>query len=354
MTEKVKAPKRQKRIFYISVLNVLACFGVVALHCTNSAFWNYTDSRTWVTGNLVETLFYFPVPIFFMLSGATLLEYRERYSTEVYLKKRFSKTVIPFLAWSVVAYIYWVFWVNDGVWQGPRAFLQGVLNTEYMSIYWFFLPLFAIYLSIPVLSMIQDKLKVFRYAIYLGLIFVVILPLIFDLLGVNYNENLTPPLVMGWMIYVFLGYNLSRVDLSLKQRRIIYICGILGWVMQFFGTWWLSAKIGKVDETFKGYTNLPCVMQAVAVFVLFKQINYEKWLAKFPKLRLEKLINWLAGVTFGIYLIHGYIVYTLPDLWGFSATSWVWRTFGTVAVFVASAGTTWALQKIPLVRRIVP
>lgn len=347
--------KRVPRIFYVAVLNVLACFSVVALHCSNMAFWNYRPGRAWLFGNLVETLFYFAVPIFFMLSGVTLLEYRERYSTRVYLKKRFVKTVIPFLAWSVIAYIYWVLVQNQGRWlQNPLEVLDGILNTRFVTIYWFFLPLFAVYLAIPVLARVEDKLQTFRYAIILGLIFVAALPLLCELIGLQYNPALTPPPVLGYVIYVLLGYNLSKVTLSKRQRQMIYLCGVLGWALHFFGTWWLSVRAGEVVMTWKGYTNLPAVMQAIAVFVFFKHLDYDKWLKKLHKLKLEAVINWLSSVTFGIYLVHIYFVLHVPSWLGFSEDNWVWLAAGAVAVFAVCAGIVWLLQKIPGVRRIIP
>ena len=150
------------RLLYLSVLNVLACFAVVMLHCSNAAFWNYSNTQTWVTGNLVETLFYFAVPVFFMISGVTLVDYHERYSDKVFLKKRLLKTVVPFLFWSTVAYIYWILRYNEGVfYRNPLRIISGMLNSEYIGIYWFFLPLFAIYLAMPIITRIQDKIKVF-------------------------------------------------------------------------------------------------------------------------------------------------------------------------------------------------
>lgn len=120
-------PAGRKRLFYITVLNVLACFAVVAIHCSNVAFWNFQPTRTWVTGNLVETLFYPAVPIFFMISGVTLMDYLKRYDDKTFLKKRFSKTVLPFLAWSLIAYVYWILTQNNGdFYRNPLRILQKI------------------------------------------------------------------------------------------------------------------------------------------------------------------------------------------------------------------------------------
>lgn len=77
-----------KRKIYIQILGVLSCLAVVVLH-TNGCFWDFSYERYWLTANLIENLCYFAVPIFFMISGATLMDYRKRYST--ILQKNFSK-----------------------------------------------------------------------------------------------------------------------------------------------------------------------------------------------------------------------------------------------------------------------
>lgn len=49
-----------------------------------------------------ETVFYFVVPIFFMISGATLMDYRDRYNTKDFFIKRGLCTFIPFIVWSLI------------------------------------------------------------------------------------------------------------------------------------------------------------------------------------------------------------------------------------------------------------
>lgn len=95
----------KKNYNYITVLSVISAFAVVLLH-TNGCFWTFKREPYWFSANIIESVFYFAVPVFFMISGATLIDYRERYSTGTFLKKRFKKTVIPFFVWSIVGLVY--------------------------------------------------------------------------------------------------------------------------------------------------------------------------------------------------------------------------------------------------------
>lgn len=89
---------------YIDYLTAISCLGVVFLHA-NGVFWSRPVGMVWISANVIESLFYFSAPVFFMLSGATLLGYRERYDTKTMLKRRFSRAVIPFLCWSIIWFV---------------------------------------------------------------------------------------------------------------------------------------------------------------------------------------------------------------------------------------------------------
>lgn len=337
---------------YRAAASVLACISVVILH-TNFVFWTKPGGRLWVTSCFLETFFYWPVPVFFMLSGANLLNYRERYTTGQFLKKRMLKTLLPFLFWSFAADVYLsVIHERALDWSFSKV-LDDILNSRVFSVYWFFLPLFAVYLSMPILSRVERKIQTYGYGILLGLIFVCILPFVCSLLGVEMNNELIPPVAGGYLIYVMLGYVLDRVTLSRKRRWTAYVLGTIGWLTQFLGTLLGSEDMMGIDMTFKGYTNLPAFLQAVGVFVFLRSFSYEKFFQR----RYDTFQKWiftLSSLTFGVYLLHYFFVVGLPRLLDIQTTKLSWRLGGAVLIFLLCAGITWVLKKIPLVRKLVP
>lgn len=56
-------------------------------------------SVQWVMSMCIEKIFVFAVPVFFMITGATLIDYPQKYDDKTYFKKRISKVLIPWLAW---------------------------------------------------------------------------------------------------------------------------------------------------------------------------------------------------------------------------------------------------------------
>ena len=140
---------QNNRHFYISCLNVLSSVAVVALHA-NGGFWSYRDDHSWAISNFIECAFYFAVPVFFMLTGATLFDYPDKYDTKTFIKKRMEKAVIPFLFWGAFAFFQKSLKDPQGFFINERRFdaiFNGIVGAGYVPVYWFFVPLFCIYLS---------------------------------------------------------------------------------------------------------------------------------------------------------------------------------------------------------------
>ena len=64
-----------KRVLYFDLLNIFATIAVVYLHC-NGIVHTYTKGMSWAASLIIEVIFYWAVPIFFMLTGAKTLNYR--------------------------------------------------------------------------------------------------------------------------------------------------------------------------------------------------------------------------------------------------------------------------------------
>ncbi len=336
---------------YISVLNVIACLSVVLLHA-NGTFWSFEYSRTWISADIIESVFYFAVPVFFMITGCTLIDYPDRYDTKTYLKKRFSKTLIPFLFWSGIGLVYQT--LLGRIVFGDltiKLLIDYLINANIVSIYWFFIPLFAIYLCIPFFAKIekQHRQETFRYMIFLCFIFNIALPLVFSLLGINYNGSMTLSVGSGYLFWIMIGYYIDHYEISKRNRIIIYFAGVMGLLMHICGTWFLSYRDGAINRTFKGYNNLPSVLYAIAIFLAFKQLDKKNKMDT-----IFRLTQWIHPSTFGIYLIHWYIIDILVSGLHINNQTLTFRLGGGVLIFLSSAVIVWVLKKIPGIRRMLP
>lgn len=81
-------------------------------------------------------------------------------------------------------------------------------------------------------------------------------------------------------------------------------------------------------------------------FCVFQNIKFNE--------KIEVFFNWLSTKTFGIYLIHIYLVWEIPKLFNISMYSLVWRILGGFLIYLLSALIVSLLQKIPVIKKIVP
>ena len=207
---------------YISVLSVIACLAVVMMH-VNKCWMVFSTEPYWISGIIIEGICNCAVPLFFMISGATLIDYHQRYNTATFFKKRFLKTVVPFVVWSLFAMIYCIYTGQVTDYRVSRLLL-GIINVEYANLYWFFIPLFMAYLTIPVLAAIQDKKKVFGYMILAGTVVEFLLPFLSMVKGVPYNDYVRLPMFGGWILYLVVGYYIEQFeDLELLQLHLLQL-----------------------------------------------------------------------------------------------------------------------------------
>lgn len=348
----------KKYILYFDLLNIFACFAVVALH-VNGAVHTFAKTRNWVSCMFIEALFYFAVPVFFMLTGATLMNYRKRYDTGAFFKKRIFKTFVPFMIWSIIG-ICWSIFYTKGMKisdiNTPAKFISAVINCKGMGIYWFFPALFSVYLTIPLFSLVDEnkrigKKGIFTYLILVYIVLNVLLPFVCRLTGIQWNSALNAVSCGGYVVWFLIGYLLANTDINKKFRILIYILGLLGFFMYFYLTVQNSFKTGKFDKTYAGYMNIPAIFMGTAVFVFFK---YGKWNFIDKHEKAVRFVRNLSSASFGVYLIHYYLKDFSIRHFGIDPRNTLYRIVGTFIIYGLSVIIVRVIQKIPVIRKMVP
>ena len=348
----------KKYILYFDLLNIFACFAVVALH-VNGAVHTFAKTRNWVSCMFIEALFYFAVPVFFMLTGATLMNYRKRYDTGAFFKKRFFKTFVPFMIWSIIG-ICWSIFYTKGMKisdiNTPAKFISAVINCKGMGIYWFFPALFSVYLTIPLFSLVDEdkrigKKGIFTYLILVYIVLNVLLPFVCRLTGIQWNSALNAVSCGGYVVWFLIGYLLANTDINKKFRILIYILGLIGFFMYFYLTVQNSFKTGRFDKTYAGYMNIPAMLMGTAVFVSFK---YGKWNLIEKHEKAVRLVRNLSSASFGVYLIHYYLKDFSIRHFGIDPRSTLYRIVGTFIIYGLSVIIVRVIQKSPVIRKMVP
>lgn len=334
---------------YISILNVLACIGVVILHTFETG---YTSDANFVFEVLIRAIAYCAVPVFFMITGATLIAHIERYDTKTFFKKRLLKVIIPLIIWSIIYFIInffkGKFSIND---LSFKFVFEYFFLVKTNPIFWFFVVIIGIYLAIPVISLItqESRRKAFLYIIIITFVFNQFLPDLLYHLNLNYNYDLKFPLTYsGWISFIFIGYYIDKYEIVKKHRMIIYVLGIIGFLTMVVPTIFISYHKNESCSWFDEYYDAPCVLYSASVFLFFKsKINNNQIVTK-----IMPFFNFVAPTTLGIYVLH----IAIRD---FLRYFYTYSYFGMNLVLTLSILTICFIvvkivQKIPGLRHIFP
>lgn len=341
----------KERLVYIDLLNIMACYGVVWLHCSGDAF-TFRMDKYWLMSLCIQVIAHWAVPVFFMLTGANLMDYREKYSTSVYFKRRMTRIFLPFLFWSTF-YFIWKCALGWLSYTGARDLATAYLSNGIEGIFWFFYPLFGVYVCMPVLSILADERykKQLYYMAGLGIIAYAFMPLLPGVLGIQYTSELNPPIVGGYVTYVLLGWILKNEEFSLRVRRILYAAGIFGAASMFTGTIWLSLRDGGIlNDLLWGYMMYPTLFMACALFLLLKHCRWQI----LYKEKVQRVLAKLSGASFGVYLIHIMIVNALVVDGPVNGDSRWWMLFGAAGIYLICIGIVLAAKKIPGIKYLFP
>lgn len=238
-----------------------------------------------------------------------------------------------------------------------KSFLQIVeliIMTRPIGIFYFFIALFSVYFSIPILGLIEEKKRKFAYSYMTILAFATIslLPFISTLLHIGFNWNITTGISGGYLLYVLLGYLLvNNYVLNFRSRCLVYILGSLGLISRVLTVYFWSIEAGKIDNTFGEYLNVPTVFFAIAIFTFFQ---YDFIHIVRPSFVVNNVVKKLSLYSLGVYIVHITFVIKIPIWLHFSSTSLVWRTFGVLLVYGVSLLVVYLIKKIPYLKGTLP
>lgn len=340
---------RKGRVLYFDVLNVAACISVIILHFNGLAH-SYSNTMSYFQALAAECLFFWAVPVFLMLTGATLMDYRKRYSSQVFFKKRLVRTVFPFIAWSLLALAWKVSTNQMDSPVGPRSFVDVIFNTKIIDVYWFFIPLFSIYLMIPILSLFikRDNFNVLRYTVLIYFLINSVLPLCCELTGIPFNGNLTISIFSGYVIFPVLGYYFSNHEITPTNRIVLYVSSIILVVFRYLV---IAINEGASSSLVWSYLSPIGIVQGAAVFVFAKHFNWSKL---FSNSKRRQFLAKLSSCSFGIYLIHMIVFYYGLVLTHLNGGSLAWRTIGPLVAYCVCLVIVLVGKKIPIIRRLFP
>lgn len=304
---------KKDRVVWIDLLRVVATFGIPLTHlCSNC--WNITEgihSTDWITLNFFSALGRWPVTAFVMISGIFFLNPSKPCDPKKIFTKNIVRMASSFAFWSLLYALQWTLFRPHAYGTtipafSKKVFLKELIIGEYHM--WYLYMIAALYLVTPLIRVFTDNAtkKQLEAFMALSFLFANFIPMlmripIFTQFGLNSVYGyISVSFVSGYAGVYVGGQYMMQYPFEKKQRRLVYILGVVGYLISTFGNIALAHATDKVTKELLVASLAPSVMIAYAMFTLFQhkvsKINFKD--------RTVKIIKWLSKHSFGVYLCH--------------------------------------------------
>lgn len=149
---------------------------------------------------------------------------------------------------------------------------------------WYVVMILVMYMLTPLLRRFTDDLSLTAYFLKLSFAVSFLLPQVFfllEFLNVPYlcnmiqglsrtSGNLAGYFPHFYLFYFVAGQFITRTEFTARQRRILYLLGIAGFLATVTATDLYSASLGSENQYFYGKDTLNILLMTVAVFVFAK------------------------------------------------------------------------------------
>lgn len=281
-------------------LRGFATLAVIILHISAApVLYPYAEitSANWWTGNIYDGAVRFCVPVFLMLSGALILP--KIYTLQTFLKKRFSRIMLPFLFWSLlyIAYDIYLKWENNEYLNATEisTFTFRQLKSGASSHLWYIYMLIGIYLVFPVIS------KWIAHSTHKEIWYYIIVWIFGILCGLSLlheiKTNISLVYFSGFLGYPILGYLLASFKPSKKIKQYALLIFVVGTLITIFGTYFQTEQDKQFYDGLYSYLSPNVILASSGIFLLFRHSHFQN-----PALiRAAKVIS---KYSYGIYLSH--------------------------------------------------
>lgn len=285
--------KREKN-YSIEILRVISCIFVIFIHTSNMYSRAYGDisNSSYVFSLFINSIARIAVPIFFMVSGALLIN--EPVDVKKNTKRIFRNSIV-LVVWSGI-YIVW-----NKVYLGKEYDFTTIFKTPVKKHLWFMFAIIGIYISLPFIQcmakVMSKELQKYFVGLWFGLLAVSFTLSIYDM-GITYKIPILG--ATSYLGYFMIGYifakNIKHIHIRTRYLGLIFLaCNITNIVLTYKG----ALDTGKHIETFFMYRNALVAISAAVTFIAV----YKMQDLVIPEM-IKKIMNKISANSLDIYLIH--------------------------------------------------
>ena len=343
----------QQRKISLDIMKIFAIFWVIYTHIgfdCNEMFAPESSTVNYVISCLLGIFCRVAVPIFFMASGALLLNKNESYKV-IFKKRVFRFAVVLFV---ISAVVYLVQWNNHSI----MGFFSALYTYKAAPSLWYLYSFLELLLLLPFLRKIAQAMskKDYLYYFILQVLFVTIFPTFETATGIP-GINLTIVLTTRNIFYFMMGHffmNVADKSFYSKKNLLILNIGAVLFIAACFV--YLSVFYTKggvvtsedIDVPLFAFISVPTFAVFFDIKYIFDRITVKE--------RTAKVLKGISTATFGVYLIQGmFINYTQPiaEYLSSALPAVVSGLVYTIFVTVACTLIIIPIRNLPLIKKFI-
>jgi surface polysaccharide O-acyltransferase-like enzyme len=346
-------PALKQRDPAIDLIKAVAIVMVVLIHCSATYLsLDHSMGTAWSVAIVLNCLSRPCVPWFFMVTGCLVICPKKTEEIGSFYRRRLLRLLVPTVFWSL-AYIAWNRYFH-GEDSSILEYLKLILGEGAYYHLWFLYVLAGLYLAVPFLSRLIERMPRRDLALFLALWFggASLLP------WLEWALEFKASIPLGWFGsyfgYLVLGYFMRNVHLSNLAKTYCGVILIFACLATIAGTVALSARDqGRSNENLLVYLAPNIVLIAALGFALLK--NREWNVGEIGKSYAWSVICFLSKASLGIYLSHLIVLEIAVQV--------IFRDMGLSGICGLSAIITsclvitltlvWLGLKIPVFRRVM-
>ena len=278
----------QKREYAFDILRVISMALVVVIHVSNvySRSFGIISNKQFLGSLFFNTTARVSVPIFFMISGALLLD--RKFDRKKYIK-RIIKFLILIVVWDII-YLLWEYYFLGITYDK----LYMLLIQPYRAHLWFLYTILLLYLVQPILKKVlyktDKKIKIVLLIIWITL----------STISIVNNTIAQVFTIFSHMGYFIIGkylYDYAKKKYSREYNPLLVSSTIAAITISVTLNYIYSIKYRMFYNLFFAYRTPFIMVASMAIYTLV--------IANYKKEHLSKFITILSSMSLGVYLIHG-------------------------------------------------
>jgi surface polysaccharide O-acyltransferase-like enzyme len=337
-------------IRFVAIILVVLCHAAIEPYTTLSVPW-----ETYVASSIIyNAISRSYVPLFFMLSGALLLQPNKVHEPILcFLKKRVLRICIAFAFWSTI-YFLWDYLLNQQL--TARYIIQTVLSGGPHYQFWYIYAIVGLYLATPVLRAVVGfgERKILGYLAVLGFLGASGLP--FLQLFTGFSVDLALVTFGSWVGYFVVGAYLVNVQ---ARSKLMLALLVLGFIVTAVGSWLMVFVVQSVGRPyyFTDFLAPNVVMYSLAMFMLLKTRS-----ANWPgnnRPRFGRFVRAVSENTLPIFFFHALILEVLEKgFLGFTLSVQVVNPVYEIPLaasiaFSITLGLVVMMKKVPILKTLI-